>query len=283
MKVKIINQIIFLSSIISFSILIFNFSFFYESIILRGLNETLMWINNVKHGDYARPYYFIIEYISTETNLDIFLTTILTSLICFLYCLYRFKVTSSIENLVFFLIVFNILSLLLFFSPGRTSLTIAGLIFCYSCLYPKIKFFRLAIGLLFLFYLHSASLVTLAIFLVYDMVILTINKLSVKVIVKYILKLLFYLLTFVFFYIVLYFDNDYIHVNNNSGNIAVISMMVIISFLVLHYTNFDYFILLLIIISLYLLAFEINATYTYRVIFLPLSLAIFIKKICYRN
>lgn len=261
----------------------FNFSFFYESIILRGLNETLMWIDNVRHGDYARPYYFIIEYISTEANLDIFLTTIIISLVCFLYCLYKFKVTSSTENLAFFLIVFNILSLLLFFSPGRTSLTIAGLIFCYSCLYPKIKFPQLTIGLLFLFYLHSASLVTLAIFLIYDIIILTINKLSVRVIIKHTLKLIFYLLTFIFFYIALYLDNDYIHVNSNSGNIAVICVMVIISFSVFYFSNFDYFILLLLIMFLYLFSFEINATYTYRVIFLPLSLAIFIKKIRYRN
>lgn len=278
MKIKLGDTIVIIVSVISLIVFLLNLSYFYDSFILRGYTEASMWVGEVEKGKYAREYYHLLNYIIQNTNLNLSQSVNLLTTISLLYCIYKFKPLKKWKNFIYFFTVFNLLSLLLMYSPGRTSLTIFGLILCYSNIFPKINPCRLLLGLIFVTFIHSASLIIILLLYSYTTYISIINKKIKDLFFNTLAKFISYIFIIFLFIIILYLDNDYINISDGSSNLINTILILGLIFSVLIFINLDSFMLLFLVCLVYLFIFNINAAYTYRVMIFPLLLGVYYQK-----
>lgn len=274
--------VIFLSALSLIVFLLF-FDVFYERIIYRGYLETEMWLNQLENGEYAREYYYIVEFLISSLGFSVYEATFVLSMISFLYSIYCFKIWQKRRNFIYYIIVFNIFSLLLVFSPGRTSITLLCLMFAFSNIYPRVNLVGLTLSLILLLWLHAATLIVIVTVVGYSYVQTFISRRVKQGLTKFIIKMSFFTVYSILLGVIFSSGISYVDVVDGAGNILNVGLIFILAIAILYYTDMDMFLLYFILAFIIVIVLGVNASYIYRTLFFPIILGIFYKQMSYEN
>lgn len=280
---RINSNLVLLFSFVSLYIFILFFDYFYNSVILRGLIEAKVWLGRIDRGDFAREYYHIIHYMIEEWGFSISTSVNILSSICLFYAIKNFRWLLNYRSLIYFLLTFNLFSLLLIYSPGRTSLTVLFLLICYSGYYPKINTPKLILGIIGLVYLHRETLLMFVLFISFGYIISAIDGLFKNKWSRLTIKSFFYVSLVTFLSLLLNLDNSYVEITNGAGNMSNIAFIFIIIFSVYLFSSKDYFILLFVLAAGLILVLGLNASYIYRVAIFPIVIGVYFRQQYYER
>ncbi|MER0325908.1 hypothetical protein [Vibrio vulnificus] len=139
---------------------VFLYDFIYESMILRGLTEAIVWIEQVEKGNYSPLYYHILYNIITNSDYSLLEVSLLISIICIVFLFFY-----GCNNRKYFLFInysfLSLLSLALMLSPGRSSITFF-LVFFFAVFFCQRNLILSTITLVILFSFHPGTAFLLA-------------------------------------------------------------------------------------------------------------------------
>lgn len=277
-RFKFYSALVLISSFASYMFFIMAFDYFYQSVFYRGLLETNVWLARVDSGDFAREYYHIIHFMMNNLNLSLVLSVNILSTICVIYALSKFRWLTNLKSAVYFLLAFNLFSLLLVYSPGRTSLTVLALLLCYSGFYPRVNYLNLILGISVLGLLHPETILVAIIFVSYSKVIGAIDFIVKRKSFNILIKLNLYLAIVFVFYFLLGSGNEYTEITSGAGNLLNILFIMAIVFSVFIFSGLDNFALLFILFLGLIIVMGMNASYVYRVVIFPIVLGVYFRQ-----
>ncbi|CAH6922163.1 conserved membrane hypothetical protein [Vibrio chagasii] len=280
---SLIDYLVIFSFALCLIVFLLFFDVFYDRVIYRGYIETEMWLNQLENGEYAREYYYIVEFLISSLGFTVYEATFVLSMISFLYSIYCFKIWKKRSNFIYYIIVFNIFSLLLVFSPGRTSITLLCLMFAFSNIYPRVNFVGLTLSLLLLLWLHAATLIVIVTVVGYSYVQTFISRRFRKGITKFIIKMSFVIVYSILLGVIFSSGISYVDVVDGAGNILNVGLIFILAVAILYYTDMDMFLLYFILAFIIVIVLGVNASYIYRTLFFPIILGVFYKQMSYEN
>ncbi|WP_421201682.1 hypothetical protein [Aeromonas enteropelogenes] len=277
-RFKFYSTLVLIASFASYILFIVAFDYFYQSVFYRGLLETNVWLARVDSGDFAREYYHIIHFMMNNLNLSLVLSVNILSTICVIYALSKFRWLTNLKSAVYFFLAFNLFSLLLVYSPGRTSLTVLALLFCYSGFYPRVNYLSLILGISILGLLHPETILIAIMFVSYSKVISVIDCLIKNKLFNIFVKLNVYLVIMFILYILLGSGNEYTEITSGAGNLLNIFFILAIVFSVFIFSGIENFVLLFMLFFGLIIVMGMNASYVYRVVIFPIVLGVYFRQ-----
>lgn len=274
---KIVEVIVLLTVLVSLTVLIFGYDILFEKVISRGYVETEMWLERVKNGSYASSYYHIVNYLMETFNLTLPIIVNILALITLIVIFRHFNIGKSLVGLIYCFIVLNLFTILLIFSPGRTSITICLVFFLFLFSIPKIKIVPFSIISTLLFLFHLETLLIVFMLLIFRWFIFFIKTQIPNKFIKALLYLIFYSLLVFVLYLGLIADTSYATVVDDSGKLLNISFIIFTVFSVCFFCDKNYFILLSFLTIFLLFILGLNASYSYRVVILPILLGVYME------
>ncbi len=274
---KIVEVAVLLSALVSFSFLFFGYDFLYEKVIYRGYLETEMWLNRVENGEYAAPYYHVVYYLISQFGLSLPFVVNTFSILTIVAVFKYFDVFKSYRGGIYCLIVLNVFTILLLFSPGRTSLTVflVFYVLCFSI--PKIRLVPFLFLSIILAILHLETLLVVYMFLAFRWFIFIVRFKVDNFFIKALLYLTCYSSLVAGMYLLLLANTSYANVVDASGDIFNILFIFFTVASVWFFCDKNYFVLLSFISIFLLFLLGLNGSYSYRVVILPILFGVYME------
>lgn len=253
-------------------------NYIYENMILRGLGEAVVWIEQIEKGNYAPLYYHIIyEFINqtTYTLLDISLGLSIT-------CLMILLIFSCFERKFFLLISYSFLSILplsLILSPGRTGITLFIVFFTTFFLCER-KYLLFSLGFIILFFLHSGTaffISTIMIGIIFD---LNFSRRFCGFFSKIIYNMFCAIVISIALILVVYSVSGGFYDNTRGYSYFSAALSLVLFFGWFPFVDRRQFILLALAFVVALFIMKINPIYLFRIIIIPTMIVMGVNYVC---
>lgn len=232
----------------------------------------MSWLNN---PNYSPNYYLVLSKLIDFTNLSVYEINVIFSLLTLLVFFILFKGYKSKIGLLYFLIIFNFLTIFFILSPGRTSLTYLLIILVSYTYYNKQYLFLLFFSYL-LYLIHFETLIMINITFFILMMIDWLNKKLNKkliVIMYFLLLLIIYKLNIMFKLEINLYIQTFVGIGQSNTMIFILQGLLIL-FVFLINKTYSYFLGIILLIGILT---NMNEMYLYRTIFCSLLIVVLYK------